>query len=48
MEGDAIRLQDFLKMMGVPAPWKFDGMFIDEEREHVDLRFTRPRGSRHH
>ena len=48
MDGDAIDLSKIPGLMGFPAPWKFDGLFIDEEREHCELRLSRPRGARHH
>ena len=48
MDGDAIGLPDFLKLMGFPAPWEFEGKFIDKERGHMELRFSFPRGTRHH
>ena len=47
MDGDAIRLSSLLRKMSFPAPWKFDGMFVNEERKHVELRFSCPRGTRH-
>ena len=48
MDGKAIRLSSLLRTMGFPAPWKFDGMFVNEERMHVELRFSCPRGMRHY
>ena len=48
MDGDAIGLPELLGLMGFAAPWKFDGMFIDRELGHFELRFSCPRGTRHH
>ena len=48
MGGNAIELSKILGLMGFPSPWEFDGLFIDEEREHYELRFSCPRGTRHH
>ena len=48
MDGDAIGLPEFLGLNGFAAPWKLDGMFFERELEHVELRFSCPRGTRHH
>ena len=48
MDGNEIDLSGFLKLLGFPAPWKFDGLFVEEEKEHVEFRFSCPRGTRHH
>ena len=48
MDGKAIELSKVLGLMGFPSPWEFDGLFINEEREHYELRLSCPRGTRHH
>ena len=48
MDSDAIGLPDLLKLMGFPSPREFDGMFVDLEQGHVELRLSCPRGTRRH
>ena len=40
MDGNLIGMPDFLKLTGFHAPWEFDGILVDEERERVELRFS--------
>ena len=47
MDGNVIGLPEFLKLTGFHAPWEFDGIIVDEERERVELLFSCPRGTRH-
>ena len=47
MDADAIGLSNLLELMGFSAPWTFDGLCVNEENEHVELRFSCPRGTRH-
>ena len=48
MDVEEIGLPALLKLLGFPSPWEFDGMFINPELAHVELRFSCPRGTRHH
>ena len=34
--------------MGFAAPWAFDGLYVNWEKEHIEIRFSCPRGARHH
>lgn len=48
MDGKSFGLSEFLEKIRFPAPWTFDGLFFDQESRKVELRFSRPRGTRHH
>ena len=48
MDSNDPELSELLALMGFPAPWAFDGLYVDKENEHVELRFSRSRGTRHH
>ena len=48
MDVEEIGLPALLKLLGFPSPWEFDGMFVNPELAHVELRFSCPRGTRHH
>ena len=48
MDGDAIGMPELPGLMVFAAPWKFDGIFIERELGHFELRFSCPRGTRHH
>lgn len=47
MDGESLELSKILVLSGFPEPWTFDGLYLNEENERVELRFSCPRGTRH-